>query len=782
MVILISIVSVLLGIVLILVSISGCFRLNQDLPDELRGRWQLLTAFLIFFNVGYIIFVFVLLSEFSFPTELLVGLILLGGASFAFMFVKQAEFTVRRMNELQHAAVVANEDLRQSNARLVEEAGELEKVSAELRKSRTHIENVFSSSIPLCLTNIDFEIIDANDAYYRLFGYGDANGATIQKCYDSRAGAACDTEKCPLTRIMAGETEVVCESQKIDSDGATHRYLVTSRPLRDENGEVIGIIESFQDITRLKLAEEALAEEKERLLVTLGSIADGVITVDLPGRVVLINDRAQNLTGWQQEAAVGRELSEIMQLVEAGGGKKTIDLMDILGQTLGEQAGKGAEEVERVEGRAVLVARDGWERQVNYSVSPIHNRQGDIFGGVLVFQDITEKLKVEMESARIQKLESVSLLASGIAHDFNNILTAIMNNLTLARMVKDSGDKLLEKIDTTEEAVLRAKELTNQLLTFAKGGSPTKEIVAIGDLIRKSVEFSLRGSNVSPDMSIEEQLWPVKADAVQIHQVISNLMINADQAMPAGGVVFVSLANCLVRPGDSALVRAGRYVKLIIRDQGPGIPAEYLAKIFDPYFTTKPKGSGLGLATVYSIISNHGGYVFVDSEEGKETEFRIYLPATTASAVGGEAPKPLGKLSEVVPGGLAGSKILIMDDEKDIRELLGELLRSVGFEVVDAGDGEETLRLYQEVMGGEDRFDCVIMDLTIPGGMGGREAIGRLLEIDPEVKAIVSSGYANDPVMVDHESYGFQGRVAKPYRLSVLIETLEAVMGGGGSA
>ncbi len=779
LVILISIVSVLFGIVLVLVSISGCFRLNQDLPDELRGRWQLLTAFLIFFNVGYIIFVFLLLSEFSFPIELMVGLILLGGAGFAFMFVKQAEFTVRRMNELQHAAVVANEDLQQSNAKLVEEASELEKVSAELRKSRTHIENVFSSSIPLCLTNIDFEIIDANDAYYRLFGYGDTNRATIQKCYDSRAGVSCNTDQCPLIRIMAGESEVVCESQKIDSDGITHRYLVTARPLRNENGEVIGIIESFQDVTQLKLTEEALAEEKERLLVTLGSIADGVITVDLQGRVVLINERAQNLTGWQREAAVGRELSEIMQLVEAGGSKKSIDFMDILGQTLGEQAGKGAE---GVEGRAVLVSRDGWERQVNYSVSPIHNRQDDIFGGVLVFQDITEKLKVEMESARIQKLESVSLLASGVAHDFNNILTAIMNNLTLARMVKDSGDKLLEKIDTTEEAVLRAKELTNQLLTFAKGGSPTKEVVAIGDLIRKSVEFSLRGSNVSPDMSIEEQLWPVKADKVQIHQVISNLMINADQAMPAGGVLFISLANCLVRPGDSALVRAGRYVKLIIRDQGSGIPEEYLAKIFDPYFTTKPKGSGLGLATVYSIISNHEGYVFADSEEGKGTEFRIYLPAAMASAVIAEAPERLGKVSEMVPQGMAGSKILIMDDERDIRDLLGELLRSVGFEVVAASDGEEALRLYQEVMGGEDRFDCVIMDLTIPGGMGGRETIGRLLEIDPKVKAIVSSGYANDPVMVDYESYGFRGRVAKPYRLSVLIETLEAVIGDGGSA
>jgi nitrogen-specific signal transduction histidine kinase len=409
-------------------------------------------------------------------------------------------------------------------------------------------------------------------------------------------------------------------------------------------------------------------------------------------------------------------------------------------------------------------------------VSPIHDRRHEVIGFVLVFQDVTEKLKVATEVARMQKLESVGLLAGGVAHDFNNILTAIMNNLTLARLM-DSREKLLEKIDSTEAAVLKAKELTGQLLTFARGGAPVKTVLSLGHLVRDCVEFNLRGSNVGSDIAIDEGLRAVAVDATQMHQVISNLVINAAQAMPAGGVISIALGNCTIGQDDSERVRAGCYVKLSVRDQGQGISEERIDKIFDPYFTTKREGSGLGLATVNSIIAKHDGYIFVESGVGWGTEFTIYLPAE-AEAVppaerGGEGNNP------ATGWPAAGWRILIMDDEADIRELLSELLRVVGFEVVAAWDGQETIRIYEEARAADRGFDCVIMDLTIPGGMGGKETIGRLRKIDPGVQAIVSSGYANDPVMANYRGYGFAGRIAKPYRLELLMKTLNKIVATG---
>jgi PAS domain S-box-containing protein len=746
---------VLLGLVLILAASHGGFRLNRALPAELRGRWRRLTFLMILAAAGYLLLALMLWTAPRFPIELPVALVLLGCSILGFMFSRLAGLTVARLHDMHQGAMAAKERLLASNAVQAEQSG------SALREAKTRIENIFHNSIPLGLTNLDFAIIDANEAYCRIFGKPTPGKG--QKCYESRPGPTCNTPKCPLTLIVAGASEVIGESRKVTSDGAEHSFMVTARPFRDADGAVVGIVESFQDITRLKRAEAGLAEGQERLRVILKSIADGVIAADLQGRVLLLNDTAQALTGWRQESAVGRELAEILHLRDVRDRRRAIDpLASTLPAQTGEESG----------GQALCVARDGCERSVRFNVAPIHDRRHEVIGFVLGLHDVTEKLKVAAEAARMQKLESVALLAGGVAHDFNNVLTAIMNNLALAKLM-DSREQLLEKIDATETAVLKAKELTGQLLTFAKGGAPVKETLCLGHLVRDCVAFNLHGSNVGSDITVAEGLRAVAVDGTQMHQVISNLVINADQAMPDGGIISIALTNCVVGPEDSGPVRAGSYVKLNFRDQGQGVSEDRLGKIFDPYFTTKPEGSGLGLATVNSIIAKHDGYIFVESGVGRGTEFTIYLPAAVAAMAVAEKVQGDNGVAASWP---AGRRILIMDDEADIRELLGELLQVAGFAVVAAGDGREAIRIYQEARLAGQGFDCVIMDLTVPGGMGGKEALGRLLKIDPAVQAIVSSGYANDPVMADYRGYGFVGRVAKPYQLAMLMKILHGIV------
>ncbi|MFZ2446743.1 MAG: PAS domain S-box protein [Syntrophobacteraceae bacterium] len=382
--------------------------------------------------------------------------------------------------------------------------------------------------------------------------------------------------------------------------------------------------------------------------------------------------------------------------------------------------------------------------------------------------DITVHKAMEAEALKAQKLESVGILAGGIAHDFNNILTSIVGNISLAKLSAPPGGKILSRLEETERASLRARDLTQQLLTFSVGGKPVKKCLSIAELIRESATFSLRGSNVRLDFVLPEDLWPVEADEGQIGQVVNNLSINADQAMPVGGIVRITAENVVAGPTSALPLPHGRYVKITLADQGIGIAEEHLAKIFDPYFSTKQKGSGLGLATVYSIIKSHGGHISVDSELKAGTSFTFYLPAS-------EKEVPVAVVEG--NGRLSGTgRILIMDDEAFIHEVLGDMLEFMGYETAIAHDGAEAIEVYTEAKLSGCSFDVVIMDLTIPGGMGGKEALNRLRVIDPDIRAIVSSGYSNDPVMADFEKYGFSGVVSKPYRLEELAEVLHRVM------
>jgi two-component system, cell cycle sensor histidine kinase and response regulator CckA len=333
-------------------------------------------------------------------------------------------------------------------------------------------------------------------------------------------------------------------------------------------------------------------------------------------------------------------------------------------------------------------------------------------------------------------------------------------------MNEDPKGETYEMLEEAEKASVRAKNLTQQLLTFSRGGQPIRKPISIARIIEESTEFSLRGSNVKPVFSIPGDLWIINADEGQIVQVITNLVINAHDSMPSGGTLEVSSENIVIKKADKLPLKPGKYVKVVLKDQGVGIKQEHLKRIFEPYFTTKQKGSGLGLATVYSIIKKHEGHISVESTLGVGTTFYIYFPALSGKIA--EKPEAAG----AAPVPVAGGRILVMDDNELIRDLVPRMLKIKGYEVDTAADGKEALAKYEKAFRQGRKFDVVIMDLTIPGGMGGKESIKKLKKIDRDARVIASSGYANDPIMANYAKYGFSAVVAKPYSTEEMQQVL----------
>ncbi len=520
-----------------------------------------------------------------------------------------------------------------------------------------------------------------------------------------------------------------------------------------------------RDVTERKRFEQQIDKEKESLAVTLRSIGDGVITTDVQGKIIMINNAAEGLTGWPSAEAIGQPLKAVFNVA-----------IDLAAQAKAQRSGYRNEAQSillTLPENATLVGRDGSEHVIEQVASPIRDSKNEVAGVVLVFRDITERQRNEAERRKAETLEQLGLLAGGIAHDFNNLLTAIIGNISLASLLLPPNDEMGTRLNDAKNASMRARDLAQQLLTFARGGAPIKKTASIGRLIQDTVSFSLRGTHSRSEFTFGADLWAAEIDPGQISQVVANLVVNADQAMPNGGTLRVTCDNFIYNSNTAPAIpdlAPGDYIRVKIRDEGVGIPDSYMKRIFDPYFTTKEKGTGLGLATTYSIIKNHNGLITVESELHRGSTFTIYLPAARHIELPVEAPLTI---NPVVAG--TGS-VLIVDDEEAIRALVEYTLSHLGYQVSEAETALDGVNLYRERLEAGQRFDLVILDLTLPGGMGGKEALKRLIEIDPTVNAIVSSGYAMDATMSRYQDFGFRGVIAKPYEAAELGKIVHEVI------
>ena len=533
-------------------------------------------------------------------------------------------------------------------------------------------------------------------------------------------------------------------------------HLVPELESQDRVATVLAII---RDLTERKAAQNALRESEQRFRQLAESINDVFWLLDTTScKIVYVSPAYEREWGASSRALFAEPEAWLKVIHEE------------------DRAGVANRFQQRVvhgnfDAEYRIVHSDGKTRWIHDRAFPIFNGRGEVSRVAGIAQDITERKRLEDERLRSSKLDSLGLLAGGLAHDFNNLLTAILGQLSLAKFSLSPDNPIFDRICEAEKASLRSQDLTQQLLTFAKGGTPVKKSASLVQIVEENSRFVLTGSKVKYHFNIAEDLWTVEIDVGQISQVVQNLVINAMQAMPEGGELKIYGHNVMIGPEgyqDLLGIPVGRWVRLSFVDQGIGIPKEHLVKIFDPYFTTKVTGSGLGLATSYSITKNHGGLLSVDSEVGVGTTFTMFLPATPHAEIPLDGPHAQFQVGK--------GKILVMDDEASIRGVLSEMLEICGYSYESARDGEEALALFAQAKEKDSPFQAVILDLTIPGGMGGKDVLQKLKQIDPHVMAIVVSGYSNDPVLANFQDYGFKGRVSKPFRLADLSEVIYKVI------
>ncbi|MDY0349921.1 MAG: PAS domain S-box protein [Desulfobulbaceae bacterium] len=637
----------------------------------------------------------------------------------------------------------------------------LQKAEKALRESEKKYRTlVDTASLGIQISDPEGRIVLSNPAHQAIHGLSEQNilGRFVWDFIEDEAGRLelqhyyrfiIDRQPDPVPYFTTNKT----------ADGREIQVEIDWNYMRDENDEVYALCSIIHDVTDRVRAERALKASEHRCRSVMESCPEGILLYRLEpgGRLVFssANPAAERILSLDCSRLIGRTIEEAFPALA------------------------GTELPGRY--RDICLTGRPWKaEQVHYEddrisgVFEVHAFQTEPGKMAVFFKNVTAKLRMLEELQKNQKLESVGVLAGGIAHDFNNLLTAIIGNISMAKVfARTEPARTLARLNDAENASIRARELTQRLLTFSRGGAPVRGAASIAEVIRESTSFMLSGSDVKLQIQIPEDIWPVDIDVGQIRQVIQNVVKNSDQAMPAGGTITIRAENVLIDAAQGLPLPQGGYVHISLADEGVGIPQKYLARIFDPYFSTRQEGSGLGLAACYSIISHHDGLITVESEYGSGATFHIFLPAS--------AKTPREKIMAREKIRPTGKKILIMDDNESILAVAVNMLNFMGYTTATARDGTEAVRLYKEALLEQEPFDGVLLDLTIPGGMGGLEAIRQLTALDPGIRAIVSSGYTGDPVMNDYRDYGFSGIVTKPYDLDRLSQALRDLFDQGAS-
>ncbi len=626
-------------------------------------------------------------------------------------------------------------------------------MSEKIAATATRLQSILDAIPPLiAYVDRDRRYRFLNQAYDTVFGPG-----TPARFIDRRMDEVLSPEMFAtiadhLTRALSGES--FSSEVSVDAPDGTARTLRSHYiPDRGTDGEVLGFFTMSFDATEEARTQEALpgSEESYRALVAR-SPQPTVVTVNRCIRYA--NKAALRLVG-----ATRFDEVDGISILDFVANESAADAV-----AFGKAARGDPDGVARTE--LALRTRDGRKRRVEAS-GMVFTLDGDEAIQILL-RDVTHQRRMEADLIRTAKLESLGVLAGGIAHDFNNLLTGILGSIEV--LAQDPTDArtagILERARHGSE---RARELAGQLLTFSKGGDPITRVVAPAPLVQEAAELATSGSVVQLVHDLPNVLWPVRVDPAQVHQVFNNITLNAIQALYTGGKIQIVGRNRRITDPTVPGLPEGAWVVITIKDDGAGIPKEHLDRIFDPYFSTRPGGTGLGLSTAFSIVRHHGGWIDVNSIQGQGTSVEVGLPALP-----GAEPSTEEAAQEVIYG---RGRILVMDDEASVREVAGEMLEVLGYSPSLVTDGAAALTSWEAARAAGNPFDAVIMDLSVPGGMGGLETIRHLRDLDPTAVAVVSSGYSNDPVMANHSDYGFRGVIRKPYFLSELGQTLAQALG-----